>query len=213
MPLNRHIETRKRYGGNLILDYRLPAGSIKLVNMYTRLRSDFQDNRTILNYFDKLLNFTYQEGINTTDLFVNLFDFKYDFKRMLMDFKVANTSSKNNLPESPFIELKTGQATTGPVTDNTIPDSLKKLWAYPGADNVYLDNINLFSSLYKENNLTFSSNFKFPFNLGSFLSGYLKIGGKYYHQKNSNDQRTPYASMSATGAFQTAMMNDCLDSI
>jgi TonB-dependent receptor len=207
VPLDRHIETRKRYGGNLILDYRLPAGSVKMVNMYTRLRSEFQDNRTILNYFDKLINFTYQEGINTTDLFVNLLDFKYDFKRVSMDFKLANTSSKNSLPESPFIELKTGQATTGPVTDNTIPDSLKKLWAYPGADNVYLDNINMFTSLYKENNITLSSDFKFPFNLGSFLSGHLQIGGKYYRQKNSNDQRTPYASMSATGAFQTAMMN------
>ena len=208
VPLNRHVETRKRYGGNVILDYRLPAGSVKLVNMYTRLNSDYQDNRTVLNYFDKLLNFTYREGVNKTDLSVNSLDFKYDLKRVQMDFKVANTASKNNLPESPFIQLKTGQATTGSVTDNTIPDSLKKLWSYPGPDKVYLDNINLFSSLYKENNSTFSSDFKFPYRLGAFLSGYLKIGGKYRHQSNSNDQKTPYASVSSTGSFQTAMVND-----
>jgi CarboxypepD_reg-like domain/TonB-dependent Receptor Plug Domain len=125
VPLDRHIETRQRYGGNLILDYKLPSGSIKSVNMYTRLRSDFKDNRTVLNYFDKLINFTYQEGINTVDQFINSLDLKYDFKRVLMDLKFAYTSSKNNLPESPFIEFKTGQATTGPITDNTIPDSLK----------------------------------------------------------------------------------------
>ena len=208
VPLNRHIETRKRYGGNLILDYRLPAGSIKSVNMYTRLSSDFQDNRTILNYFDKLLNFNYREGVNTTDLSVNSVDFKYDFRRVQMDLKFSNTSSKNNLPESPFVQFKTGPVTTGSVTENTIPDSLKKLWAYPGADQVYLDNINLFSSLYKENNSTFSSNFKFPFSLGSSLSGYLKIGGKYRHQNNSNDQKTPYASIRSSGSFQTAMVND-----
>jgi len=208
VPLNRHIETRQRYGGNLILDYKLPAGSIKSVNMYTRLRSDFQENRTVLNYFDKLLNFTYREGVNTTDLSVNSVDFKYDLKRVQMDLKFSNTSSKNNLPESPYVQLKTGQATTGAVTDNTIPDSLKKLWAYQGADEVYLDNINLFSSLYKENNSTFSSDFKFPFSLGSFLSGYLKIGGKYRHQNNSNDQKTPYATIRTGGSFQTAMTND-----
>jgi TonB-dependent receptor len=211
VPLNRHIETRKRYGGNLILDYTLPAGSIKSVNMYTRLSSDFQDNRTVLNYLDKLLNFTFREGVNKTDLSVNSLDFKYDLRRVQIDLKFANTSSKNNLPESPYVQLKTGQATTGPVTANTIPDSLKKLWAYPGADKVYLDNINLFSSLYKENNSTFSSDFKFPYRLGSFLSGYLKIGGKYRHQNNSNDQKTPYASVSSTGSFQSAMVNDLSD--
>ncbi|MCU0645045.1 MAG: carboxypeptidase-like regulatory domain-containing protein, partial [bacterium] len=194
VPLNRHIETRQRYGGNLILDYKLPAGSIKSVNMYTRLSSDFQENRTVLNYFDKLLNFTYREGKNTTDLSINSVDFNYDLKLVQMDLKFSNTSSKNNLPESPFVEFKTGQATTGAVTENAIPDSLKKLWAYPGADQVYLDNVNLFSSLYKENNSTFSSDFKFPFNIGSSISGYLKIGGKYRHQNNSNDQETPYAT-------------------
>ena len=208
VPLNRHIETRQRFGSNLILDYQLPSGSIKSVNLYTRLRSDFQDNRTILHYFDKILNFTYREGVNTTDLLVNSVELKYDFSKVLIDFKFANTSAKNNLPESPLVELKTGQATTGPVTANTIPDSLKKLWAYPGADQVYLDNINLFSSLYKENNSNFSSSFKFPFRLGSILSGYLKVGGNYHHQRNSNDQKTPYASIRSSGTFQTAMLND-----
>lgn len=208
VTLNRHIETRQRFGGNLILDYRLPSGSIKSVNMYTRLSSDFQDNRTILNYFDKMLNFNYREGVNTTDLMVNSLELKYDLRRVLMDFKIARTSSKNDLPESPFVEFKTGQVTTGAVKANTIPDSLKKLWAYPGADQVYLDNINLFSSLYKENNNSFSSNFKFPFRLSSFLSGYFKVGGNYHRQKNSNDQKTPYASLRASGTFQTAMMND-----
>lgn len=208
VPLNRHIETRQRYGGNLILDYKLPSGSIKAVSMFTRLSSDFQDNRTVLNYFDKVLNFTYREGLNKTDLGINSVELKYDLKRVQMDLKFANTFSKNNLPESPYVELKTGQVTTGPVTDDAIPDSLKKLWAYPGPDKVYLDNISLFSSLYKESKNALSSNFKFPYRLSSFLSGYLKIGGEYYRQNNSNDQKTPYAGVSRGGAYQTAMVND-----
>jgi TonB-dependent receptor len=211
VPLQRHIETRQRYGGNLILDYRLPSGSIKSVNMYTRLKSNFKDHRTILNYFDKLLNFTYHEGINNTDVIISSFDFKYDFSRVLMDLKFAYTSAENNLPESPFLQFKTGQVTTGNIPENMIPDSLKYLWHYPGADSIWLDNINLWSSLYKEKNSTFSSNFKFPFNLASIFSGYLKIGGMYYHQTNSNDQSTPYASVSSTGQFQTDMVNDLSD--
>ncbi len=208
VPLVRHLETRNRMGGNLIFDYKLPSGSIKSVNMATRLKSDYQDNRTVLNYFDKQLNFTYREGVNTTDLTMNSIEWKNDFKRFSFDLKASHASSKNNLPKSPYVEFKTGQVTTGPVTSNTIPDSLKKLWAYPGADLVYLDNINMFSSLYKENNTAFYSNLKFPFNLSSSLSGFLKVGGVYRLQKNSNDQQTPYASIRSSGDFQTAMVND-----
>jgi TonB-dependent receptor len=208
VPLNRHIETRQRFGANLILDYKLPAGSIKSVNMFTRLNSDYQDHNTVLNYFDKQLNFTYREGINKTDLSVNSLQFKYDFKRILVDLKFANTTSKNDLPESPFLEFKTGPAITSTVPNNTIPEDLKNLFVYPGSDLVYLDNINMFSSLYKENHTTVTPNIKVPFNLGSSLSGFLKIGGDYRHQKNSNDQKTPYASIRSSGTFQTAMVND-----
>jgi len=208
VPLKRHIETRERYGGNLILDYKLPSGSIKAVNMYTRLNSDYQDNITILNYFDKILNFRFQEGVNSIDLMVNSIDLKYDFKHVLMDFKFSNSSSQNNLPESPFIQFKTGPVTTGSIPVNTIPDSLKKLWAYPGPDQVYLDQISMFSSLYKENNKVLGSNFKFPFRLGSFFSGYLRIGGEYHRQENSNDQKTPYAGIRKSGDFQAAMVED-----
>ncbi|MBN2354616.1 carboxypeptidase-like regulatory domain-containing protein [candidate division KSB1 bacterium] len=210
VTLNRHVETRQRFGGNLILDYRLHSGSIKLVNMYTRLKSDFIDNRTVLNYLDKMLNFTYREGANTTDLAVNSLEFKYNLKPLQMDFKVANTSSKNNLPESPFVEFKTGQVSDRKtdVPWNTVPESLKTEWQYPGPDQAWLDNINLFSSLYKENKNTVTTNFKVPFRFGSILSGYLKIGGDYYRQKNSNDQKTPYASIRSSGDFQTAMVND-----
>jgi len=207
VQLLRHIETRQRFGGNLILDYKLPFGSIKSVNMFTRLSSDYQDNTTILNYFDKQLNFQYREGVNNTDLTVNSLEWKNDFQWVQFGLKLASTTSKNNLPKSPFVTLKTGQVTTGPVTDDTIPDSLKKLWAYPGANQVYLDDISLFSSIYKESNKTVTPFINFPFRLGSSFTGFLKLGGVYRYQKNSNDQKTPYASIRSSGAFQTAMVN------
>jgi TonB-dependent receptor len=208
--LSRHIENRQRFGGNLILDYKLPSGSIKSVNMFTRLSSDYQDNNTILNYAEKILNFNYREGKNNTDISVNSLEFKYDFNWLQMDVKVANTASRNELPESPFVELKTGPAIPGSaaIAVDTVPESLKTLFVYPGDSLVYLDNINLFSSLYKENQTSITPNLKLPFRLGSWLTGYFKMGGVYRFQKNSNDQKTPYAGIRSSGAFQIAMVND-----
>ncbi|MGC9365302.1 MAG: TonB-dependent receptor [Fidelibacterota bacterium] len=208
VTLRRHIETRKRYGGNLILDYKLPSGSIKAVNMFTRLASDYSDNNTVLHYSDGVLYFNYREGENITDLSVNSIALKYDFGRMQMDMNISRTASENNLPESPYLQFQTGDILPSNVPDNTIPEDLVRLIDFPGADKVYLTNINIFSSLYKESKNTISSNFKFPFAVSTFLTGYLKIGGQYYHQKNSNDQKTPYARINKTGDFQTAMVED-----
>jgi len=67
VTLNRHIETRKRYGANLILDYKLPNGVIRSLNMFSQLNSDFKDYRTILNYKEKNLDFTYRDGLTKTE--------------------------------------------------------------------------------------------------------------------------------------------------
>ena len=45
VTFNRHFETRKRYGANLIMDYNIPHGSVKFVNMYTRLNSNYTEHR------------------------------------------------------------------------------------------------------------------------------------------------------------------------
>ena len=50
VTFSRHIETRKRYGGNLILDYALPNGSIKFVNLLARINSDYTDHNQTINY-------------------------------------------------------------------------------------------------------------------------------------------------------------------
>src|SRR5690606_12754592 len=46
----RHLETRKRYGANLIMDYRIPNGTLRFINMYTRLNSDYTDHRQTIQY-------------------------------------------------------------------------------------------------------------------------------------------------------------------
>ncbi|MCK9244050.1 MAG: outer membrane beta-barrel protein, partial [Candidatus Marinimicrobia bacterium] len=214
--LNRHVETRQRYGGNLIIDYKLPNGSIKSVNMLTRLVSDFTDINTVLHYADGLIYFNYRNGVNTTDLIVNSISFDYDFRWVKMDLKYARTSSKNNLPESPYLQFKSpGTAVSTNIPPNTKPEDLldsnvvnTKVVNYPIYDQIQLDNINLFSSLYKESKDQLTLDFKVPYSFGRNLLGYIKIGGQYYNQDNSNDQKTPYAQLRSGNDFTDALIDD-----
>jgi len=86
VTLNRHMETRERFGGNLIVDFQLPSGSIKLVNTFMRLNSDYQDYNTVMNYastnYD--IDFNYRAGKSNTDIALNSLQFTYDFKIVSM---------------------------------------------------------------------------------------------------------------------------------
>lgn len=208
VQLNRHLETRKRFGGNLILDYKLPAGSLKAINLFTRLNSDFQDHRTTLDYTNKNLNFSYRKGENTIDLAVNSLDFKYDLGLLQMDLKFANTYSRNNLPQAPDIQFSQTGSIVGAIADNTIPNNLTQQVIYRGTGEIYSRNLSLFSSKYKEDNQSYKANFKIPLTVGSSLSGYFKFGGEYQHENHKNDQGTPYVDLSAAGGgFQQSMMD------
>ena len=210
VTLNRHIETRKRYGANLIMDYKLPSGSLKMVNMLSRLSSNFQDYNTIYDYYgqNNSLTFRYRDNNNKVDLATNSLDFTYDFGFMSVDLKAANNYSRNNLPNAPqsdFIQNKgVNQSTV-----NTVPEDLTSLIRYD-LNSVSLATLTLFNSNYKENDQAYKGDFKIPLNLLQKISGYFKFGGEYRYNYHHNEQNTPYASIGGTTPIQQAISQGLL---
>lgn len=195
VTLNRHLETRQRFGGNLILDYKLPSGSIKSINVFSRLNSSSRDFRTILDYQFKNINFRYREGDNNTDMAVNSIEYANDFGFMSAELKVANTYSRNFAPGSPQFDFVQTGGIPGGTHVNTVPESLLTSVNYLGPAKTYLTNISLFSATYKENDQVYKGDFKVPFNFQGITSGFLKFGGEFRYNYRTNDQGTPYASI------------------
>lgn len=206
VTLNRHFETRNRYGGNAIFDYRLPSGSIKSVNVFSRLASDARDYRTILDYQNRNILFRYTEGENKTDLAVNSLEFTNDFGFLTVDLKVANSYSRNLRPGSPQFNFTqtAGISTTAPV--NAVPESLVSSVSYRGPSQTYLNEISLFSADFKANDQVYKSDFKVPFRFEGVTSGYVKIGGELRHNLRTNDQGTPYAGIRAGSPISTELV-------
>ena len=211
VQLNRHIETRKRYGLNLILDYRLPSGSIKFVNMLSRLDSDYEEFRTVHNYASQTndLIFRYRAGQNDVDLMLNSLDFGYDLGFMSVDLRIANNYARNNLPEAPQSEFVQTRG-VGNAPPNTIPENLVPLINYGGTDAVYLNTLTLFSSDYKENGQSYLADFTLPFDVGSNINGYFKFGGQYNYTTHQNVQNTPYVTVGGTNTIQTLITDGLL---
>jgi TonB-dependent receptor len=61
----------------------------------------------------------------------------------------------------------------------------------------------LFSSDYKENDQVYKGDFKIPLNVGSSVSGFVKLGGEYRYNLHTNSQNTPYISINRGTANNT----------
>ena len=212
--LNRHVETRERYGANLILDYQLPFGTIKSVNMVSRLDANSSDYNTVLNYGDinnRPIDFNFSQADTKTDLAVNSLEFTNDFKFISIDVKAANTYSRNYRPLSPYYSFFQNGAISiaaSPVKDTNItPENLTHFVTYHGDTSTLLGTTSLFDASYKENDQIYKADFKIPFNLNQSVSGYFKFGGEYRYNEIHNDQSTPYISIDKPSGTQATGIN------
>lgn len=206
VELNRHFETRNRYGGNLILDYRLPSGSIKSVNVLSRLSSDTYDHRTILNYISRDLTLRYSEGTRKTDMAVNSLEFTNDFGFFSAELKVANSYSRNYALGTPQFNFSQTNGVPGGTRTDMPPESLLTSVNYRGSDQTLLTDISLFSADFKANDQVYKGDFKVPFRVGGVTSGFLKFGGEFRSNLRANEQGTPYAGMTSGSPITNEML-------
>ena len=207
VTLNRHRETRKRYGANLILDYKLPSGSLKSVNVVSRLSSDAWDQRTIYDYLFHNINFRYREGTTNTDVALNSLEYTNDFGFMSAELRAANSYSRNFAPGSPQFDFTQTGGIPGTTQINVIPENLVPSVQYKDPSWTYLTNASLFSSDYKENDQVYKADLKIPFRLENISSGSIKFGGEYRYNYRTNDQGTPYGGLRAGSAITNQMQS------
>ncbi len=196
MSLERHLETRGRYGANLILDYKLPNGSISSINMFSRLNSKYQNYTTQFDYIGRYLNWNYTRGDANTDLAINALQGKYDFGFMSVDLTAANSYTRNFNPWMPTYYFQQGNGIASTAPDNIPPEQLVALTRYDSTQ-VSFTQITMSNSDYKENDQSYKANFRIPFNFGSSVSGYFKFGGDFRYNYRTNDQNAPYSHIDA----------------
>lgn len=201
VTFNRHLETRKRYGGNLILDYNLPKGSLKFVNMFARLNSDFTDYRQNIRYDSGRMEWQLRVGENITDQQLHSLKLEYDLGFLTADLSASYTASSNVLDNSPRINFnQTDALQAGVLRDNQKPEDLTFLLTnFKGVNRVVLRSGDLLSNDYQEDKYTYKADFQLPLNIGAAASGFLKFGGQLNNQSNSTDQETPYLGFGGGG--------------
>jgi len=212
VTFNRHLETRKRYGGNLILDYNLPNGSIKFSNLLARINSDYTDHRQTINYNNGRMEWRLQQGENVTDQQMHSIKLDYDLGFLSADLSASYTSAANKLEDSPVLNFNQVGGVFIQDRRNLVPEELSYLHTFRVVNEVVFSSGNLFSNYYQEKKYTYKADFEVPYNIGKAVSGFFKLGGQYNNQSNSTDQEAPYTAFdgSALPTSPQSIVNDMM---
>ena len=178
------VETRTRYGGNLVLDYQLPDGELLFNSLYTRTERDEVRRRKGYSLGSSLMvRYVLRESDINTDLFANSLSGKHQFDWFKVAWQVSALISRQNTPtyhESEFRELA---AYDNPSAIRTIDDAIASARNDTANTIFYTDTYG--TENIKDRDLTAQLDLSVPFVWGDFASGQLKLGGKYRDKNRS----------------------------
>lgn len=212
IALNRHIEFRNRYGGSLMLDYRIPNGSIQLTNSFSRLQPRTTDFTTTYDppwngAGQQLYNIT--GGVSNNDIMTNSLEGKNDLGFMQVEYGVSNNYVLNNTPSSPqiqFLQTNGWVPSLNSVVGAGMSPQTLVTYAVPNDLNIALSQIGTNVYMFKNVSQAGKLDLKIPFAPSEDLSGFLKFGGKYSYTDRHYDE-TEYSVGTYYGGDQ-AIIND-----
>ncbi|MCX6145589.1 MAG: TonB-dependent receptor [Ignavibacteriales bacterium] len=194
VSISDNVTDRKRVGGSLVLDYRLPFGSLMLNNFISSINDHAvvqQNNLTVTNY--NWSGFATDNEFTNT-VIGNALQGEFEFSGIKMDLSLSNSITKQRNPGD--LRMEIGPRTGG---QNMWGDSLKDDLSVTPSEllNAYYVNsgatviMQRLYTLKRDVDETAQSavlNFQVPFNFADYLAGNLKFGGKYIRNTRKNDE-------------------------
>jgi TonB-dependent receptor len=178
---------RGRTGGSLLADYRLENGKITANAFFNRLH---WDGLYRLNRMDKEHQSHYydiEDRRGNTTIFTGAVGIDQDYGWLRFDAGVARTATRTRKPDErtwSFAQENSGFPGAPPEVS---PIALSK-YAAVDTNFTYFASGFIYDTELDENQTTTQVNIQLPYQLGSEISGYLKVGGKLRWLDRKNDE-------------------------
>jgi TonB-dependent receptor len=192
VTISDKVTERKRYGGGLVLDYRFSNGSLIMNNFISSLN---QNKIIQQNYFTTGYDWRgYAEDAEfTRTVFSSAFQGEFEFFNIGTDFSLSYSGSKQHNPGNLRQDIRTASGgaigLSSPASDLktlSVTNFLNVVTVIPSG-KIATGTTTLMRDV-NESALSAVLNFNMPFTFSDFLSGNLKVGGKYVRNKRDNDE-------------------------
>ena len=189
MTLTDRLETRKRWGTNLMLDYELSNGILQFANFFSHTSRDQVSRAKSFDLEDKELGISLSDDEIHAEVWSSMFSGKHSFWGMEMDWGASYFRSKRDSPFRTDLKLVEFSAFTSDV-DKSVPAEEIPNFLKNNTDNQNLNKASFSSDNSLENSVDAQFNFKLPFNLDQKIGGYLEWGGKLRYKDRSREVNT-----------------------
>jgi len=207
LDLNESALTRSRLGGSAIVDYKLNNGKIIANVISNQLQNDGFRRTNSFSTINKTHSYELSEFERETSIITYSLNVEQDYNWFSYDLGASFATSDNDSPNELNWEYREDGAVPGGSLSNDIlfgdPENIPPLYVNEIA-NTHLNSLNVVSQKTTEDELTLSANLKFPFQLGSKISGYLKTGAKIRSKDRFNDRESLASNDLRFGGGQNA---------
>lgn len=172
-------EVRKRYGGSLVVDYRLPNGNISWSNLYGRTDRDEVRRRRRYRWAEGRQEFDLRDRVGVTDVISSALNGEHRLGKVELTWQGSFSQSTQRTPnifEMRFREI--GAFNSGGINlINQSADSIIRL-ARNDVSETWMNLAALDSDEIIESAVTLQTDLKLPFQRNK-SKGFLKFGLKY----------------------------------
>ena len=181
---------RQRYGGVLVLDYKLPAGKVSLTNFFSRVDNDVVNRGEAFNLQNNSHDYSTSINQNALTVLTNSFQYEQRLSRFRFNASLSHAFSENRTPHNITFTFIENAAFAN--IDEQVHPSLVPSFAKNDLSNTHLSRIVTNYNYNRETELTAAVNFEVDLRLSRQLSGLLKFGGKYRHKSRAYDHNETF---------------------
>ncbi len=181
-----------RYGGTIVLDYKLPAGKIKFSNFISSIGKNYLNR--IENYRPFYVDqfYTLQDADNSLTVMTNSFRIEHELFGFNVDAGLSYSFSENKSPRSvTFQGYQPSAFNVANLNYEAPPDSIP-YYAKNNINDAYLYDVSLASSYTKESEISTDLNLNYTLNISKGISANIKFGGKYKQLKKIFDKEVQW---------------------
>ncbi len=195
LNLNNIPRDRQRYDGAVVLDYKLPDGTVKLSNFvstgytYIQNRGEYFGIQGVAG--SNIINTTLAYSQSQLSVITNALRFQYQLPVFNVNAVVAHTYTETKNPNdwiATFVQGSAGLDTLSGKT-NLDPKIIPRV-ATPDPTKSFLNNLSNTGSFSGARALSASLDLSKDLNISNYISSVIKFGGMYRHQNRSYTYHT-----------------------
>ncbi len=186
-----------RYGGTLVLDYRLPKGKINLTNFASHIDNKTLSRGEAYDIQNNGHNYSTGDSRGTLTVVTNGIKLEQSFSRFRFDAFASHSFSENRSPDNltfQFVEL----SAFNDVNERVHPTEAA-LFAKNDISNTYIDEMSRAYNYMKEQEYSAAMNFEFDLKATKQITGLIKFGGKYRHKYRTYNRDEEFMPISWGG--------------